>query len=53
MRGYTAGAPASESFMGTWRVVQVLSDLTDIAYYPDRGAAAERDLQDLVDRLAA
>ncbi len=53
MRGYTAEGPVSESFMATWRVVQVLSDLIDIAYYPDRAASAERDLQDLVDRIAA
>lgn len=53
MRGYTAEGPVSESFLGTWRVVQVLSNLIDIAHYPDRAASAERDLRDLVGRLAA
>jgi hygromycin-B 7''-O-kinase len=53
MRGYTADGPVSESFTATWRVVQVLSDLIDIAYYPDRAASAERDLQNLVGQLAA
>jgi aminoglycoside phosphotransferase (APT) family kinase protein len=53
MRGYTAEAPVSESFLATWQVVHVLSDLIDIAYYPDRAASAERDLQDQAGRLAA
>lgn len=47
MRGYTAEGPVSESFLATWQVVQVLSDLIDIAYYPNRAASAEQDLQEL------
>lgn len=48
MRGYTADGPMSESFLATWRVVQILSDLIDIAYYPDRADGAEQDLRELV-----
>ena len=51
MRGYTAEEPASDSFMATWQVVQVLSDLIDIAHYPDRAASAEQDLKELVSRF--
>lgn len=48
LRGYTADGPVSDEFMGTWRVVQVLSDLIDIAVYPERAAAAEQDLKDVI-----
>jgi hygromycin-B 7''-O-kinase len=48
MRGYTVEGPVSEHFLTTWRVVQVLSDLIDIAYYPDRADGAEQDLRELV-----
>lgn len=51
MRGYTAEGPVSDTFLGTWQVVQVLSDLIDIAHYPDRAASAERDLQELLRRF--
>ena len=51
MRGYTAEEPASDAFMATWQVVQVLSDLIDIAHYPDRAASAEQDLKELVSRF--
>jgi len=51
MRGYTAEEPASDNFMATWQVVQVLSDLIDIAHYPDRAASAEQDLTELVSRF--
>ncbi len=48
LRGYTAEGSVSDAFMATWQVVQVLSDLIDIAYYPDRTAGAEEDLKELV-----
>lgn len=48
LRGYTANGPASEAFMAAWRAVMMLSDMTAIAYYPERAAAAERDLADLI-----
>jgi hypothetical protein len=48
LRGYTAEGPASAGFMGTWRVVQVLSDLIDVAAYPDRAAASQEDLASLI-----
>lgn len=51
MRGYTADGPVSDTFVATWHVVQVLSDLIDVAYYPDRAEAAEQDLQELVRAL--
>ena len=51
MRGYTCEGPVSDAFMATWQVVQVLSDLIDIAYYPERAAAAEQDLMELVRRF--
>ena len=51
MRGYTAEGPVSDSFQATWQIVQVLSDLIDIAAYPDRAAAAEQDLQELMQRV--
>lgn len=44
LRGYTAEGSVSDAFMGTWRVVQVLSDLVDIAAYPDRADVAQQDL---------
>ena len=51
MRGYTAEGPMSDTFLETWQVVQVLSDLLDIAYYPDRAASAGRDLRELLRRF--
>jgi aminoglycoside phosphotransferase (APT) family kinase protein len=51
MSGYTAEGPVSDTFIETWQVVQVLSDLIDIAHYPDRAAAAERDLKELAHRF--
>lgn len=51
MRGYAAEEPASDNFMATWQVVQVLSDFIDIAHYPDRAASAEQDLKELVSRF--
>jgi hygromycin-B 7''-O-kinase len=51
MRGYTSEGPVSDAFMGTWRVVQVLSDLIDIAVYPDRSAIAEADLNELLQQF--
>lgn len=51
MRGYTAEGTVSESFLATWRVVQALSDLIDIAAYPDRAAAAAQDLQELIQQF--
>jgi hypothetical protein len=52
MRGYTTDAPVGDTFKATWRVVKALSDLIDIAYYPDRAAPALEDLQDVLHRLA-
>ncbi len=51
LRGYTAEGPVSDTFMATWQVVQVLSDLIDVAYYPDRASRAEADLKELVSRF--
>lgn len=51
MRGYTFEGPVSDAFLATWQVVQVLSDLIDIAYYPERAAAAQQDLMELVRRF--
>jgi aminoglycoside phosphotransferase (APT) family kinase protein len=51
MRGYTAEGPVSDTFLTTWRVVQVLFDLIDIAAYQNRAASAERDLQDVMQQL--
>jgi hypothetical protein len=48
LRGYTADGSVSDAFMGTWRVVQALSDLIDIATYPDRAPAAVQDLKDVI-----
>jgi hygromycin-B 7''-O-kinase len=48
LRGYTAEGPASENFMGTWHVVQILSDLIDVAVYPERAAVALQDLSTLI-----
>lgn len=52
MRGYTAEGPVSDSFTGTWQIVQMLSDLIDIAHYPDRATHAEQDLKELVREFA-
>lgn len=51
LRGYTANGPVSEAFMATWRAVMMLSDMTAIAYYPERAAAAERDLAELLAQI--
>jgi aminoglycoside phosphotransferase (APT) family kinase protein len=48
MRGYTAEEPVSDTFLATWQVVQVLSDLIDIAAYPERAEGAAQDLQALM-----
>jgi hypothetical protein len=48
LHGYTGEGPVSDAFMGTWRVVQVLSDLIDIAVYPERATAAAHDLNVLI-----
>lgn len=48
LSGYTSEGPVSDAFMGTWRVVQALSDLIDIAAYPERAAAAVQDLKDVI-----
>lgn len=48
LRGYTAEGPVSDTFMETWRVVQALSDLIDVAAFPDWAAAAEQDLKDVI-----
>lgn len=53
MRGYTYDGPVSDVFIDTWQIVQVLSDLIDVAYYPDRAAAAEQDLKELVRRFSS
>lgn len=42
----------SDSFLATWRVVQILSDLIEIAAHPDGAASAERDLQELMRPLS-
>jgi hygromycin-B 7''-O-kinase len=51
MRGYTCEGPVSDTFMETWQVVQVLSDLIDIAHYPDRAPVAHEDLKELIRRF--
>ncbi len=48
MQGYTFDGPVSDTFLATWQAVQVLSDLIDIAVYPDRAEAAQQDLKDLM-----
>jgi hypothetical protein len=48
LRGYTSEGPVSAEFMATWRVVQALSDLIDIAVHPDRAEVAEEDLKELL-----
>jgi len=50
MRGYSSEGAANDDFMATWQVVQMLSDLIDVAHYPDRAATAEEDLKDLLRR---
>jgi aminoglycoside phosphotransferase (APT) family kinase protein len=51
LTGYIAEQPVSENFMQAWRVVQVLIDMTVIAYYPDERASVEADLQQLLAEL--
>ena len=51
LQGYTSERPVSDAFLATWRTVMILGDLTAIAYYPDRAAEAEQDVQALLDQL--
>jgi aminoglycoside phosphotransferase (APT) family kinase protein len=51
LTGYTADQPVSENFMQAWRVVQMLIDMTVLAYYPDERAPAEADLRRLLAEL--
>ncbi|HEY8745635.1 MAG TPA: aminoglycoside phosphotransferase family protein, partial [Chloroflexota bacterium] len=53
LQGYTWGRPVGASFLAAWQVVQILSDLIDIANNsPERAAVAETDLQELAGRLS-
>lgn len=51
MRGYTSEGSTTNTFNATWRVVQILSDVIDIAAYPDRAQAASDDLVKLLRQL--
>lgn len=51
LRGYTTAGPVSDAFMAAWRAIMMLSDMTAIAYYPERAAAAEQDLTELLARV--
>lgn len=50
LQGYTSERPASDAFLATWRAVMILGDVTAIAYYPERAAEAQRDLQLLLNQ---
>jgi hygromycin-B 7''-O-kinase len=52
-RGYTWERPVSASFLAAWQVVQILSDLLDIAdTSPERAAVAETDVQEIAGLLS-
>ncbi len=48
LEGYTSEQPIGDAFLATWRTVMILGDVTTIAYYPERAAEAEQDLQALL-----
>ncbi len=48
LEGYTSAAAVSDAFMATWLVVMILADLIAVAYYPERGAAAQADILSLL-----
>lgn len=51
LSGYMAEQPVSENFMQAWRVVQVVTDMTALAHYPDEHATVEADLRQLLEEI--
>lgn len=51
LSGYTEEKYVDPGFMGTWKVVMVISDMMAIAYQMKSRAESEADLQDLLEQL--
>ena len=50
LAGYTSDKEVDDAFMGTWRVVMVLSDMMAIAYETNANAASQADLKVFVEQ---
>lgn len=51
LAGYTSEDPVSDSFLGTWKVVMILSDMMSIAYRMESMEESEKDLKNLINKL--
>ena len=51
LAGYTAEKDVNEAFLGTWRVVMILSDMMAIAYQAKSSLESTADLKVLVEQL--
>lgn len=49
LAGYTSERPVSDSFLATWKVVMVLSDMMSIAYRVTSMEESEKDLKNLIE----
>jgi hygromycin-B 7''-O-kinase len=51
--GYTADAPVSDNFIRTWKVAQVLTDITALVLNPELRQSATKELVRLLDEFEA
>jgi len=51
LAGYTSERPVSDSFLATWKVVMVLSDMMSIAYRMKAMEESEEDLKKLIKEI--